>query len=146
MGIMADATFTAVDLSRLSSPDVVELLDFDTIFADAVARMKVHMPEFETRESDPATKQLLVLSYFAQLLRQRINDAARAVMPAHGDDGELAVERHDVSRVGKVRDRFDEPEHFSDLGHLQPIYIIHNHKHFAIEQSQPRSDLRAEFS
>lgn len=89
MGIMADATFTAVDLSRLSSPDVVELLDFDTIFADAVARMKVHMPEFETRESDPATKQLLVLSYFAQLLRQRINDAARAVMPAHAVGADL---------------------------------------------------------
>lgn len=89
MGIMADATFTAVDLSRLPSPDVVELLDFDTIFADAVARMKVHMPEFETRESDPATKQLLVLSYFAQLLRQRINDAARAVMPAHAVGADL---------------------------------------------------------
>lgn len=86
---MADATFTAVDLSRLPSPDVVELLDFDTIFADAVARMKVHMPEFETRESDPATKQLLVLSYFAQLLRQRINDAARAVMPAHAVGADL---------------------------------------------------------
>lgn len=89
MGIMADATFTAVDLSRLPSPDIVELLDFDTIFADAVARMKLHMPEFETRESDPATKQLLVLSYFAQLLRQRINDAARAVMPAHAVGADL---------------------------------------------------------
>lgn len=89
MGVMADATFTAVDLSRLTSPDVVELLDFDTIFADAVARMKLYMPEFEERESDPATKQLLVLSYFAQLLRQRINDAARAVMPAHASGADL---------------------------------------------------------
>ena len=72
---------------------------------------------------------------------------SRDVIPLSGVEVDrLAVERHDVSRVGKVRDRFDEPEHFSDLGHLQPIYIIHNHKHFAIEQSQPRSDLRAEFS
>lgn len=89
MGAMADATFTAVDLSRLPSPDVIELLDFDTIYADAVARMQAHMPDFEPRESDPATKQLLVLAYFAQILRQRINDAARAVMPAHAVGADL---------------------------------------------------------
>lgn len=89
MGAMADATFTAVDLSRLPSPDVVELLDFETIMADAVARMQALMPDFVSRESDPATKQLLVLSYFVQLLRQRINDAARAVMPAHAVGADL---------------------------------------------------------
>ncbi len=89
MGAMADATFTAVDLSRLPSPDVIELLDFDTIHAGAVAQMQTHMPDFEPRESDPATKQLLVLAYFAQILRQRINDAARAVMPAHAVGADL---------------------------------------------------------
>ncbi len=89
MGAMADATFTAVDLSRLPSPDVVELLDFDTIYATAVAKMVGHMPDFEARESDPATKLLLVFSYFSQLLRQRINDAARAVMPAHAAGADL---------------------------------------------------------
>ena len=89
MGAMADATFTAVDLSRLPSPDVVERLDFATIYATAVARMQTHMPDFEERESDPATKQLLVLSYFVQILRQRINDAARAVMPAHAVGADL---------------------------------------------------------
>lgn len=89
MGHMADAPFIAVDLSRLPPPDVVELLDFDTIFASAVARMQQQMADFEARESDPATKQLLVLSYFVQLLRQRINDAARAVMPAYATGADL---------------------------------------------------------
>ena len=83
MAAMADATFTAVDLSRLPAPDIIEALDFETILADAVARMQALMPEFENRDSDPASKLLQAFSYFAQLLRQRVNDAARAVMPAY---------------------------------------------------------------
>jgi phage-related baseplate assembly protein len=89
MGGMADATFTAVDLSRLPAPDIVEELDFETILADAVARMQAEMPEFVTRDSDPATKLLQVFSYFAQLLRQRVNDAVRAVMPAYAVGADL---------------------------------------------------------
>ncbi|CCA91317.1 baseplate J/gp47 family protein [Novosphingobium sp. PP1Y] len=86
---MADATFTAVDLSRLPAPDIVEELDFETILADAVARMQAQMPEFITRDSDPATKLLQVFAYFAQLLRQRVNDAVRAVMPAYAVGADL---------------------------------------------------------
>ncbi|GFM28149.1 putative phage baseplate assembly protein [Novosphingobium sp. PY1] len=89
MGGMADATFTAVDLSRLPAPDIVEELDFETILADAVARMQAQMPEFVTRDSDPATKLLQVFAYFAQLLRQRVNDAVRAVMPAYAVGADL---------------------------------------------------------
>lgn len=89
MGAMADATFTAVDLSRLPAPDIVEELDFETILADAVVRMREVMPTFEIRDSDPATKLLQVFTYFAQLLRQRVNDAARAVMPAYAVGADL---------------------------------------------------------
>lgn len=89
MGTMADATFTAVDLSRLPAPDIIEELDFETILADAVARMQAVMPTFESRDSDPATKLLQVFAYFAQLLRQRVNDAARAVMPAYAVGADL---------------------------------------------------------
>jgi Phage-related baseplate assembly protein len=89
MGRMADATFTAVDLSRLPAPDAIEDLDFETILADAVARMQAQMPDFVTRDSDPATKLLQVFAYFAQLLRQRVNDAVRAVMPAYAVGADL---------------------------------------------------------
>lgn len=90
MGAMADtSTFTAVDLSRLPSPDIIEPLDYETQLAAAVARMQALMPEFENRDSDPATKLLQVVAYLAQLLRQRVNDAARAVMPAHAVKGDL---------------------------------------------------------
>ncbi|WP_416462795.1 baseplate assembly protein [Sphingomonas sp. VDB2] len=86
---MADTTFTAVDLSRLPAPDVVEALDFDTILGQAIALMKAEMPDFEERESDPATKLLRVFSYVAHLLRQRINEAARAVMVAYANGADL---------------------------------------------------------
>lgn len=89
MAAMADATFTAVDLSRLPAPDIIEALDFETILADAVARMQALMPEFENRDSDPATKLLQVFAYIVQLLRQRVNDAARAVMPAYAVGADL---------------------------------------------------------
>lgn len=89
MGAMADATYTAVDLSRLPAPDMVEDLDFETILADAVARLRALLPEYESRDSDPATKLLQVVAYIAQLLRQRINDACRAVMPAYAVGADL---------------------------------------------------------
>lgn len=89
MAGMADATFTAVDLSRLPAPDVIEKLDFETILADAVAQMRVLLPDFEDRDSDPAMKLLQIFTYFAQLLRQRVNDAARAVMPAYAAGADL---------------------------------------------------------
>lgn len=89
MGAMADATFTAVDLSRLPAPDIIEALDFQTLADEAVGRMQALMPDFEPLNSDPATKLLQVFAYFAQLLRQRINDAARATMPAYASGADL---------------------------------------------------------
>lgn len=49
---MADTIFIAVDRLRLPAPDVVEALDFGTILAEAVARMKALMLDFERRDSD----------------------------------------------------------------------------------------------
>lgn len=89
MARMAETTFTAVDLSRLPAPDIIEALDFETILADAVTRMRTLMPAFEIRDSDPATKLLQLFAYAAQMLRQRVNDAVRAVMPAYAVGADL---------------------------------------------------------
>lgn len=89
MAAMADATFTAVDLSRLAAPDAIDPLDFETIYAEAVAHMQTLMPDFVSRDSDPASKLLQTFAYFAQLLRQRVNDAVRAVMPAYAVGADL---------------------------------------------------------
>lgn len=93
MADMADPTFTAVDLSRLPSPDIIETLDYETLLAGAVAQFREEMAALgvtiETRDSDPAIKLLQAFSYLAQMLRQRVNDAARAVMPAHAVGADL---------------------------------------------------------
>jgi phage-related baseplate assembly protein len=90
---MADPTFTAVDLSRLPSPDIIETLDFETGVAEAVAHFKAEMAALgvvvSTRDSDPAMKLLQTFVYLAQLVRQRVNDAARAVMPAYAVGADL---------------------------------------------------------
>jgi len=86
---MAD-TFTAVDLSRLPAPTVVEVLDFDTIYGQQLAQLQQLLPDFDaTVESDPAVKVLQVSSYREMLLRARVNDAAKAVMVAFATGADL---------------------------------------------------------
>jgi phage-related baseplate assembly protein len=89
MAGMAGPTYTAVDLSRLPAPDIIEPLDFEAVYADAVAQLQLLWPEFEARDSDPVAKLLQTFAYLAQLLRQRVNDAARAVMPAFAVGSDL---------------------------------------------------------
>lgn len=84
------ATFTAVDLSKLPPPAVIETLDFEAIYAQLLASLQAFVPEFDaTVESDPAVKLLQVFAYREMLLRARINDAARAVMPAFAIGADL---------------------------------------------------------
>lgn len=88
---MADpSTFTAVDLSRLPAPTIVETLDFDTIYGQMLAALQALVPTFDaTVESDPVIKLLQVAAYREMLLRARVNDAARAVMPAYALGADL---------------------------------------------------------
>lgn len=84
------ATFNAIDLSRLPAPDVIETLDYETIYAEMLARLRSFIPDFDdTLESDPAVRILQVAAYFRLLDRQRVNDAARAVMIAYAMGGDL---------------------------------------------------------
>lgn len=82
--------FTAVDLSRLAPPDVVEQLDFEAILAEMVADLKARDSGFDAMvESDPAYKILEVAAYREVLLRQRVNEAAKACMLAYALDDDL---------------------------------------------------------
>ncbi len=84
------ATFTAVDLSRLPAPAVIEALSYEQIYAEMLARLKALLPDFDaTVESDPAVKVLQVAAYREFLLRADVNDAARAVMPAYATGSDL---------------------------------------------------------
>lgn len=81
---------TPIDLSLLSAPQVVEELDFEEILAAMLADLQTRDAGFDALvESDPAYKILEVAAYRELLIRQRVNDAARAVMLAYAEGSDL---------------------------------------------------------
>lgn len=88
---------TPIDLSQLPAPNVIEPLDYETLLAERKARLIALHPEEEreavaellTLESEPTVKLLQENAYRELLLRQRINEAARAVMIAFANDEDL---------------------------------------------------------
>ena len=84
------AGFTAVDLSQLAPPEVVEPLDYEGILGALVSDLRNRAPEFNALvESDPAFKILEVAAYREMLLRQRVNEAAQGVMLAYAGGADL---------------------------------------------------------
>lgn len=81
---------STIDLSTLPSPNVVEALSFETIFAAMLNDLCVRDPSFTALvESDPAYKVLEVCAYRELLLRARVNDSCRAVMLASATGSDL---------------------------------------------------------
>lgn len=82
--------FTTVNLSQLPAPDVVETLSFEAILSAMLADLQARDPAFSALvESDPAYKILEVAAFRELLLRQRVNDAAKAVMLAFAQGSDL---------------------------------------------------------
>lgn len=96
---------TDIDLALLPPPTVIETLDFETIFSQQKADLVGIYPECEAMlalESEPLVKQLRVTSYRELLLRQRINEACRALLLplAKGADlDQLGVTYHRTQRL-----------------------------------------------
>lgn len=88
---------TMIDLSKLPPPDVVEALDYETILAERKAKLIARFPADKQAEvaavlaleSEPLTKDLEESAYRELLLRQRINEASRAVMLAYAEGADL---------------------------------------------------------
>lgn len=78
-------SWDVIDLSQLPAPDIVEELDFETILKKWVAKFTELAPELAASllESDPAMRNMQTGSYRDLLLRQRINEACKAVMLAY---------------------------------------------------------------
>lgn len=94
--------FTAVDLSKLPAPDVVETLDYEVIVSEMITDLQARDPEFSAlTESDPAYKIIEVAAFRELLVRQRVNEASRANMLAFaaGADLEQIAARYNVSRL-----------------------------------------------
>lgn len=81
---------SAIQLSKLPPPDVVETIDFEVLYQQAQAKLIELWPTFNADvESEPANAILQVLAYIAMGLRQRVNDAARACFLATAQKNDL---------------------------------------------------------
>ncbi|WP_456311201.1 baseplate assembly protein [Serratia proteamaculans] len=86
-----------IDLSQLPAPNVVEALDFETLLQARKAALVALYPADQqaaiTRtlelESEPIVKLLQENTYRELILRQRINEAAKATMVAWATGGDL---------------------------------------------------------
>ena len=100
---------TPIDLSRLSSPDIVETIDYETLLAERKARLVSLYPLDQqdevaaalALESEPMNIALQENAYREIVLRQRVNDAARAVMLAYakGKDLEHLAALFEIERL-----------------------------------------------
>ncbi|MFM9269978.1 baseplate J/gp47 family protein [Halomonas elongata] len=80
----------AIDLSQLPVPSVIEELDYEVIVAEQLDDLVARYPSYDVpAESDPAYKILEVAAYREMLVRQRVNEAAKAVMLAYAMAGDL---------------------------------------------------------
>lgn len=100
---------STIDLSQLPAPDVIESLDFEAILAERKSRLlelvdddqRAEVEATLALESEPLTKLLEENAYRELLLRQRINEASRAVMLAFsaGNDLDQIGANYDVQRL-----------------------------------------------
>ena len=119
--------FTAINLSGLAPPDIIETLDYEAIVTamrdDLVARFPLIVGVIDL-ESEPARKLIEAFAYREMRLRARINDAARAVLLAssYGTNlDHLGALFATARQAGETDDRFRRriqlaPEAFSVAG------------------------------
>ncbi|MEI7336866.1 baseplate assembly protein [Pectobacterium carotovorum] len=98
-----------IDLSQLPAPAVVEELDYKAIYTERKAMLLSLYPEDQRAavartlalESDPLVKLLQENAYRELIWRQRVNEAARAVMVAYaqGDDLDQLGANFSVARL-----------------------------------------------
>ena len=84
--------FSAIDLSRLPSPTIIERADFESVLADLKSWLIAREPELEfvlDLESEPVVKVLETWAYREVLLRAEFDDAARQNMLAFATGANL---------------------------------------------------------
>ena len=82
---------STLDLSRLPAPLVLESLDFETLYQEALTDFRALMGGnwSAALESDPVVKLLEKAAYDKMMSRARINDAAKALLLAFARDSDL---------------------------------------------------------
>ncbi len=109
----------AINLAELPAPAVVQSLDYETILAAMLADLRGRAPAFTALvESDPAYKILEVAAYRELLLRQRVNDAAHAVMLAYSKGADL----DNLAALFGVPRQVIDPGNPAALPPVAPVY------------------------
>ncbi|MDZ5740959.1 baseplate assembly protein [Pseudomonas asiatica] len=82
---------SAIDLSQLPAPQVLEDLDYEALYQADLTTFRAHMGDNWSAplESDPVVKLLEVGAYRKLQHRARINDAAKALMLAYAQGSDL---------------------------------------------------------
>jgi phage-related baseplate assembly protein len=112
-------TYTPIDLSTVPAPNVVEALSYETILAAMLADLRARDTAFTALvESDPAYKILEVAAYRELLIRQRVNDGARAVMLAYATGSDL----ENLSALFGVTRKILSPGDATALPPILPTY------------------------
>ena len=80
-----------IDLAALPAPQVLENLDFEVLYEDALRQFREYMAEnwSAALESDPVVKLLELIAYWRVQDRARVNDAAKALLLAHAKRTDL---------------------------------------------------------
>lgn len=104
---------STIDLSLLPAPSIVEVLSFETIYAQRKAALVAHFPASQQEaiaraleiESEPMAKLLQENAYRELVWRQRVNDGARALMLAFasGTDLDQLAANVNLTRLVKVQ-------------------------------------------
>ncbi|CAE6784671.1 hypothetical protein R69658_04238 [Paraburkholderia aspalathi] len=112
---------TPIDLSQLPAPDIVEMIDYETLLAERKKKLVSLYPADEQsevaaafeHEAEPMNIHLQENTYREIVLRQRVNDAARAVMLAFatGTNLEQLAALFGISKLTIVE---PDPEHDID--------------------------------
>lgn len=111
--------FSAIDLTKLAAPDVIEELDYEVILAQMINDLKARDPGFDaTLESDPVVKILEVAAYRETLLRSRVNNASRAVMLPYAKGSDL----DNLAAFFKVKRQIVDPGDENVIPPIPPVY------------------------
>lgn len=99
---------TLNDFASLPAPAVIESLSFETIFEELQTEFQSRYPDYSALlASDPAVKLLEVAAYREVLLRNRINEAAKASLLAFATGSDLD-HLADFYGVTRLTDETDE--------------------------------------
>lgn len=82
---------STVDLSALPAPQVLESLDYEALYDEALAAFREYMGDnwSAALESDPVVKLLELFVYGKMQNRARVNDAAKALLLAYAEKEDL---------------------------------------------------------